>query len=87
MVFTRYTMGWWPSKLVVVLTLIILLGYSLIDVVVAGQILSAISTNNSLSIVVGIIITAVITWAITTLGYSVFITMNAMPGFRNSSSI
>jgi hypothetical protein len=52
MVLTRYIMGWWPSKIIVVLTLIILLGYSLIDVVVAGQILSAVSTNNSLSIVV-----------------------------------
>jgi purine-cytosine permease-like protein len=53
MVFSRYIMGWWPSKLIVVLTLIILLGYSLIDVVVAGQMLSAVSTNNELSIIVG----------------------------------
>ena len=52
MVLTRYVMGWWPSKLIVVLTLIILLGYSLLDAVIAGQILSAVSTNNSLSIVV-----------------------------------
>lgn len=72
MVFARYTMGWWPSKLVVVLTLIILIGYSLIDVVVAGQILSAVSSNGSLSIVVGIIITAVASWAVTTFGYSIF---------------
>jgi NCS1 nucleoside transporter family len=72
MVFTRYIMGWWPSKLIVILTLIVLIGYSLIDVVVAGQILSAVSPDNSLSIIVGIVITAVITWAITTFGYSVF---------------
>lgn len=52
MVLSRYIMGWWPSKLIVILTLIILLGYSLIDVVIAGQILSAVSTNGSLSIVV-----------------------------------
>jgi len=52
MVFSRYVMGWWPSKLIVILTLIILLGYCLIDVVIAGQILSAVSTNDSLSIVV-----------------------------------
>jgi purine-cytosine permease-like protein len=49
-------MGWWPSKLIVVLTLIILLGYSLIDVVVAGQMLSAVSANNELSIIVGLLI-------------------------------
>lgn len=69
-------MGWWPSKIVVVLTLIILIGYSLIDVVVAGQILSAVSSNGvangDLSIVVGIIITAVISWAVTTFGYTIF---------------
>lgn len=33
MVFARYIMGWWPSKLIVVLTLIVLLGYSVIDAV------------------------------------------------------
>ncbi|KAK5134034.1 hypothetical protein LTR08_007039 [Meristemomyces frigidus] len=72
MVFARYTMGWYPAKLVVVLTLIILLGYSIIDAVVAGQILSAISPNDSLSVVVGIIVVAVITWLVTTFGYSIF---------------
>jgi NCS1 nucleoside transporter family len=72
MIFARYTMGWWPSKLVVILNIIVLLGYSLIDCVVAGQILSAVSPNNSLSIVVGIIIVAVMTWGITTFGYSIF---------------
>ena len=46
-------MGWWPSKLIVLLNLIVLLGYSLIDCVVAGQILSAVSPNGSLSVVVG----------------------------------
>lgn len=72
MIFARYCMGWWPSKIVVILNIIVLLGYSLIDCVVAGQILSAVSPHNSLSIVVGIIIVAVMTWAITTFGYSVF---------------
>lgn len=72
MIFARYTMGWWPSKLVVILNIIVLLGYSLIDCVVAGQILSAVSPHNSLSLVVGIIIVAVMTWGITTFGYSVF---------------
>ena len=81
-------MGWWPTKLLVVLNLIVLLGYSLIDCVVVGQILSAVSPNGSLSVVVGecmhrgaytfltfylgIIVAAVITWAVTTLGISVF---------------
>ncbi|KAK4552924.1 Vitamin B6 transporter [Recurvomyces mirabilis] len=72
MVFTRYIMGWWPAKLIVVLSLVILLGYSILDLIIAGQVLSAVSTDSNLSIVVGIIIVAVITWIITTFGYSIF---------------
>jgi purine-cytosine permease-like protein len=64
-------MGWWPSKLVVILNIIVFWGYALIDCVVAGQILSAVSTNN-MSVVVGIIVVAVITWGITTFGYQIF---------------
>jgi NCS1 nucleoside transporter family len=65
-------MGWWPSKLIVILNIIVLLGYSLLDCVVGGQILSAVSPNGSMSVVVGIIIVAIITWAVTTFGISVF---------------
>lgn len=65
-------MGWWPSKLIVILNIVVLLGYSLLDCVVGGQILSAVSPNGSMSVVVGIIIVAVITWAVTTFGISVF---------------
>jgi NCS1 nucleoside transporter family len=72
MIYARYAMGWWPSKIVVVLNIIVLLGYSLIDCVVAGQIISAVSPNHSLSVVVGIIIVAVLTWVVTTFGYSYF---------------
>ena len=72
MVFARYTFGWWPSKLIVVLNLIVLLGYSLIDLVVAGQILNAVSSNGSLPLVVGIIIVAIIGWVISTFGIKVF---------------
>ncbi|WPH01647.1 Hypothetical protein R9X50_00449700 [Acrodontium crateriforme] len=72
MVFSRYIMGWYPSKLIVVLTLIGLLGYCIIDGVVAGQILSAVSANGSLSIIVGIVIVAIITWFVTTFGYGAF---------------
>jgi len=72
MITARYCMGWFPSKLVVVLNIVVLLGYSLIDCVVAGQILSAVSPHNSLSVVVGILIVAIMTWGITTFGYSAF---------------
>lgn len=46
-------MGWYPGKLVVVLNIIVLLGYALIDCVVAGQILSAVSPGGSMSVIVG----------------------------------
>lgn len=72
LIFARYTMGWYPAKIVVLLNIIVLLGYALIDCVVAGQILSAVSTNGSMSVIVGIVIVAVITWVITTVGYQAF---------------
>ncbi|KAF7191136.1 Purine-cytosine permease fcyB [Pseudocercospora fuligena] len=71
MILTRYIMGWYPSKLIVVLTLIIFIGYMMIDAVVGGQILSAVA-DGDLSVIVGIVITCVITWVVSTLGYSVF---------------
>jgi NCS1 nucleoside transporter family len=72
MVFARYSMGWYPAKIIVVLNIIVLLGYSLLDAVVAGQMISAVSGADNLNVVVGIIIVAVITWVITTFGYTVF---------------
>lgn len=72
MVFARYTMGWYPAKLVVLLNIIIVLGYALVNAVVAGQIISAVSSTGNLSVVVGIVVVAVLTWLITTFGYSVF---------------
>lgn len=46
-------MGWWPSKLLVLLNIIVLLGYSMIGCVITGQILSAVSSNGSMSVAVG----------------------------------
>lgn len=71
LVVARYSMGWWPAKLVVILNLMVCLGYAMIDAVVAGQILSAVSPNGSLSVVVGIVITALITYAVTLFGYNI----------------
>lgn len=72
MILTRYVTGWYPSKLVVVLTLIVFMGYLLIDAVIGGQILSAVSPNDSLSMIVGIVIVCVLTWVVSTFGYAVF---------------
>tara|TARA_R110002060_G_scaffold48588_4_gene59537 strand:- start:103 stop:315 length:213 start_codon:yes stop_codon:yes gene_type:complete len=65
-------MGWWPVKICVLLNLVVLIGYAMIDAVVAGQMLSAVSRNGSLTVQVGIIITAIITWVITTFGIKLF---------------
>ncbi|KAJ6171893.1 Permease cytosine/purine uracilthiamine allantoin [Penicillium chermesinum] len=72
MAFGRYSMGWWPSKVVVLLNLVQMIGYGLIDCVVGGQILSAVSPHGSLSVAVGIVIIAVISWAVATFGIQVF---------------
>jgi purine-cytosine permease-like protein len=65
-------MGWWPVKLCVLLNLVILIGYSMIDAVVTGQILSAVSPHGSLSVEVGIVIAAILTLLVTTFGIKVF---------------
>ena len=43
MAFGRYAMGYWPSKLIVVLNIIVFLGYSLLVCIIGGQVLSAVS--------------------------------------------
>lgn len=45
-------MGWWPSKVIVLLNLVQMIGYGLIDCVVGGQILSAVSPDG-MSVAVG----------------------------------
>jgi len=72
MICARFTMGWWPVKLCVLLNLVVLIGYSMIDAVVTGQILSAVSTDGSLSVEVGIVIAAALTFLITTFGIKLF---------------
>lgn len=52
--FSRYSMGWWPSKIIVLLNLIQMIGYCLIDCVVGGQILSAVSPGG-MSVAVGML--------------------------------
>jgi purine-cytosine permease-like protein len=60
-------MGWWPSKLCVLLNIVIELGYGVVDCLVAGLILSAVN-GGGMTVVVGIIITAIITWLVSTFG-------------------
>lgn len=64
-------MGYWPSKIAVLLNIVLMVGYGMIDCVIAGQMLSAVSGGN-MSIVVGIIIVALISWVIAVFGMAVF---------------
>lgn len=67
----RYFMGYYPSKIACLLNMVIMLGYGMIDCLVGGQVLSAVS-GGSMSVVVGIIIIAIISWAVVLFGMKVF---------------
>lgn len=71
MVVARYFMRYYPSKLACALNVIILLEHGLIDCLIGGQILSAVS-GGGLSVVVGIIIVALISWVVDVFGMKVF---------------
>jgi purine-cytosine permease-like protein len=64
-------MGYWPSKICCLLNIVIMVGYGMIDCVIGGQILSAVSDGN-MSIVVGIIIVALISWVVAVFGMKIF---------------
>jgi purine-cytosine permease-like protein len=64
-------MGWWPSRLCVLLNIVIMLGYGLIDILAAGQILSAVN-GAGLTIITGTVISAVLSLAIVLFGIGVF---------------
>lgn len=70
--FSRYIMGWHPAKLTVLLNIVDNLGYSMINCVIAGQMLSAVSSGSNLSVVIGIVIVSIITLVVSTFGYQVF---------------
>lgn len=64
-------MGYWPGKLICFLKMIIMVGYGAIKCIIAGQSLSAVS-RGTMSIVVGIIVTAIISWLVAVFGMAVF---------------
>ncbi|KIX07147.1 uncharacterized protein Z518_05124 [Rhinocladiella mackenziei CBS 650.93] len=71
LVVARYSMGWWPSKLCVILNWTIEIGYGLVDTLVAGLILSAVN-GDGMSVIVGIVVSALITWVVATFGIKWF---------------
>ena len=57
-----------------------MVGYGMIDNVIGGQILSAVS-GGSISIVVGIVIVALISWLVAVFGMSIFHPYKGPPSF------
>lgn len=64
-------MGWWPSKICVLLNMVIMLGYGLVDCLIAGQLLSAVA-NGSMTVIVGTIIAAIISLVVALFGIKLF---------------
>lgn len=64
-------MGYWPAKLTTILNIILMTGYAVLASIVSGQILSAVS-GGRMSIIVGIIIVALISWLVAVFGMSIF---------------
>lgn len=64
-------MGYYPNKVCCSLNVLTNLGYGMINAMVGGQILSKLS-GGSVSVVVGIIIVALASWAMATFGMRIF---------------
>ncbi|KAG0154930.1 hypothetical protein PDIDSM_503 [Penicillium digitatum] len=71
LIVARYFMGYYPSKVCIILNLFTNIGYSMVNSVVGGQILSGVSGDH-LSVIVGIIIVAVTSWAMALFGMKIF---------------
>jgi len=70
-VIARSTMGGWPLRLCVLLNIVIMLGYGLIDILIAGQILSAVN-GGGLTVIVGVIVSAIISLVVVVFGIRLF---------------
>ena len=64
-------MGWWPTKLCVLLALVVILGYGLVDAIITGLIFSAVS-GGSMSVIVGIVVFGIIVWTVSSFGIKYF---------------
>ncbi|CAN8103287.1 unnamed protein product [Discula destructiva] len=67
---SRYSFGFWGAKLCSVLNIIIGGGFFVVNLVVVGQMLSAVS-DYSMSITVGIVIIAVVSYLVSIFGYRI----------------
>ncbi|PYH81912.1 hypothetical protein BO82DRAFT_414850 [Aspergillus uvarum CBS 121591] len=73
---SRYSMGWWPTKIVAIFNIFGLIGFASVQCITAGQGLSAVS-GYSLSILVGIVIVTVLALVIGFGGYRILLVIEA----------
>ncbi|OQE24443.1 hypothetical protein PENSTE_c007G09669 [Penicillium steckii] len=71
LIVARYFMGYYPSKVCCMLNVCTNLGYSMVNCVVGGQILSKVS-GGSVSVLVGIAVVAFTSWAMAMFGMRIF---------------
>ncbi|KAH8423068.1 Vitamin B6 transporter [Aspergillus melleus] len=68
---TRYFLGYYLSKVCCVLNVLTMLGYGMVNVILGGQVIFAVSDGHTAA-PVGIIVVAVLTWFIATFGMHLF---------------
>lgn len=59
----RFFMGYWPSKILCFLNIILMSGYATLDGIIGGQVLSAVS-DGKMTVIVGIIIVSLVCWVV-----------------------
>ena len=64
-------MGYFPSKVCCLLNILTNIGYSMLNSVVGGQILSRVSGGH-ISVLVGIVVVALCSWAMAMFGMRIF---------------
>lgn len=68
---TRYFLGYYLSKVCCVLNVLTMLGYGMVNVILGGQVLFAVSDGHTAA-PVGIVVVAILTWFIATFGMHLF---------------
>lgn len=61
MVISRFLFGWWFAKFIALLNVLTLIGWAIVSSVFGGQLLSALTPNGSMSVVIGILICFLVT--------------------------
>ncbi|KAJ5917399.1 hypothetical protein N7466_010953 [Penicillium verhagenii] len=71
LIVSRYFMGYYPSKVCCALNIFTNLGYSMINSVVGGQVISMVS-GERISVLVGIVVVAFTSWVMAMFGMRIF---------------